>query len=168
MIVFPKGETKVAMNLYDKLRSSEEEFSRHARQQAIPSLAAKGGVVPAFGRHATGSNELERAAFSLQPGEVSQIVGTPEGEVVIKCDKRIPPDGTQLKDVRAKLEQEIIEKKLRMELIPKVMAELKEEAKPKLFLKKVKTQEEWLEEIRQQDAEAERLLGPAAKQPPGR
>lgn len=165
MIVFPKGENKLAMNMYTKLRDSDDEFSRQARQQAIPSLASQAGKVPAFGRHSTGSNELERAAFSLQPGEVSQIVGTPEGEVILKCDARIPPDGTKLEHVRAELQQEIIEKKLMMELMPKIAEELKKEAQPKLFLKKVKTQEEWLEEIRQQDAEAARLLGPAANSP---
>ncbi len=161
MIMFPKGEQRLAMKLYDKLRSSEEEFQRQAQTQASPSLAAQGGKFAPFGRNFIDNKELERAAFSLQPGEVSQIVGTPEGEVIFKCDARIPPDGTKLEDVRATLVQAIMEKKISDEM-RKVAAELRKEANPKLFLTKVQKQEEWLEEIRRLDAEAERLSGPAA------
>ena len=57
--------------------------------------------MPAFGRHTLGDENLEREAFKLQPGEVSTLIGTPQGQVVIKCDRRIPPDtNVKLEQVR--------------------------------------------------------------------
>lgn len=163
MILFPKGETKQAMQVYDKLRSSEEEFARFARTQAVPSLAANGGHPPRpISRHGTGSPQLENEAFTLREQEVSRIIATPDGDIILKCDRRIPPDAnTPLEKVREELQKEVFEVKL-TQMFPQVMKELQEEAKPKQFLKKVRTQEEWLNEIRELDAEAARQLGAAA------
>jgi hypothetical protein len=164
MIVFPKGEEKNVMTAYPKLRDSDEEFTRAAKQQAIPSLAARAGEAPEFGRHTTGSEVLEQAAFSLRPGEVSQIVGTPEGLVVLKCDQRIPAQNKRMEEVREHLIREIVERKVSQQVIPQTFARLREEAKPTLILKRNQTEEEWLQEIQQLDKEAARLQGAAAHQ----
>ena len=138
------------MTLYADMRKSDEEFDRLARQQASPTLAASGGRIRPISRHSTANDELEKEAFSLQPGELSRLIGTPEGTVVLKCVRRIPPDKSKkLETERANLQKEIMDKKVQAE-IPKVFAELREQAKPKLFLRKSTTQEELERAVKQE------------------
>ena len=87
-----------------------------------------------FGRNATGNDSLVKVAFSLQPKEVSHIIGTPEGWVVLRLIKKLPPDGVNLEEVRSQLEKEMFEKKVQQE-IPKAFKEMRDRADPKLFLK---------------------------------
>jgi hypothetical protein len=140
LVLFGKGEDKAAMNLYADLRKSDEDFNRIARQQKSPTLASTGGQIQPIGHHTTGNEELEKEAFSLQPGEVSRLIGTPEGTAVLKCIKRIPPDTSKkLEQVRPTLEKEIIDKKTQLELA-KFFKELQDQAQPKLFIKNYTTQ----------------------------
>src|SRR5262249_39408635 len=77
----------------------------------------------------------EKIAFSLQPGEISEQIGTPQGIVVLKCLERIPPaKDKSIEKERDSLVKEITEKKIQ-ELIPNVMKQLTDEAKPNLLLK---------------------------------
>lgn len=135
MILYPRGEERVAMQEYAQLRDSEEAFAKRAKSQANSRLAAIGGKLPPIGRNTTGNPELEREMFSLNPGEVSRLVGAPEGTVLVKCDRRLPADATvKLADVRAKLEEEVVQRKVRIE-IPRVFAEMRKTAGPRLLLK---------------------------------
>ncbi len=130
--------------IHPKIRASEEEFERASRQQASPTLAAKGGQVEPFGKHSTGNDALEKAAFSLRPGELSQVIGTPEGPVVIKCIKHVPPEKDKSladSDIRNKLSKEVFEKRLQVE-IQRTFAELRAKANPKKFLSQSITEEE--------------------------
>jgi hypothetical protein len=150
IILFPKGEEKHAMAAYGDLRKSDAEFDRYAKQQASPTLAATGGQIRPIAHHTTGNDDLEKEAFSLQPGEISRLIGTPEGSVVLKCVRRIPPDGSKkLETERAALRKEIFEKKIQMEM-PKVFKELQGEAQAKLFLKKYTTEEELEREVKRE------------------
>jgi hypothetical protein len=161
IVLFPKGEEKHAMTLYADMRKSDEEFDRLARQQASPTLAASGGRIRPISRHSTANDELEKEAFSLQPGELSRLIGTPEGTVVLKCVRRIPPDKSKnLETERANLQKEIMDKKVQAE-IPKVFAELREQAKPKLFLKKSTSQEDLERAVKQELQQ----MDPAKKAP---
>ncbi len=145
IIMWPKQETeKVMATIYPKIRDSEHEFDLAASHQASATLAAKGGQVEPFGRHSTGNDALENAAFSLREGELSVVVGTPEGPVVIKCIKHIPPEkGKSLADpqIREKLSKEVFEKKLQIE-IQRTFAELKAKANPKKFFSQAVTEDE--------------------------
>jgi hypothetical protein len=154
LIVYPPGEEKFALNQYADLRKSDEEFDRISKQQASATLAATGGRITPIGRHTTGNDELEKEAFSLKPGEISRLIGTPEGTVVIKCVGRVPPNTTKTLDgERARLEKEIREKKIALE-IPKLFKEISDQAQAKLFIKKQKTQFEMGREV------ARELQGP--------
>jgi parvulin-like peptidyl-prolyl isomerase len=153
MIMFPPGagQDQIATKVWEKIHDNEDEFARAARQQASVQLAAKAGDIPPIGWHTTGDDRLERAAFRLRPGEVSEVLQFPQGYVILKCDARIPADTTKkLDNERAMLEKEIIEKKLVNEAIPKFFAELQKRANAKLFLQKYRTEEEWLRDIQQE------------------
>jgi hypothetical protein len=150
LILWPKGDEKRAMMQYPSIRDSADEFDRLAKQQASPRLASAGGHIKPIGRYTTGSEEMEQAAFKLRAGELSELIGTPEGTVVIKCVDRIPPDASKrLDEVRADLEKEVVEKKIQLE-IPKVFNELSSQAKPNLILKEYTTEEELLRDVRQE------------------
>ncbi|MSR32174.1 MAG: peptidyl-prolyl cis-trans isomerase [Gemmataceae bacterium] len=134
VIMWEKGAERAVLAEYPKLRDSEDEFNRAAKNQKSASLSATAGKIRPFGRSTTGNDELEKAAFSLQPGEVSSVIGTPEGLIVVKCDKRIPADTTaNLETTRDKLVKEIIEKKVQVE-IPVAFAEMKKKANVKMIL----------------------------------
>lgn len=137
IVMFEKGYERAVLNDYPKLRDSEEEFHKAAKNQKSPSLAATAGKIRPIARNTTGNEELEKAAFALQPNEVSPVIGTPEGLIVVKCDKRIPADTTaNLESVREKITAEIIEKKIAAE-IPVAFAEMRKRANPKLILQGV-------------------------------
>lgn len=135
IIMWPAAEKKGAMDRYGAIRSSAEEFDRAARSQASPSLAATGGQLPQpVARYTTGDEKLEQIAFSLKPGEVSELIETKDGIVVLKCVKRIPADATKrLEVVKADLHKEVLERKIQAE-IPKVFAELRQKANPNRIL----------------------------------
>jgi parvulin-like peptidyl-prolyl isomerase len=71
----------------------------------------------------------------LKPGEVSQLIPTPDGTIVLKCLKQIPADpSVKLDDVRDKLANEIKAKKVQAK-IPVAFKELQDKAKPMVFLR---------------------------------
>jgi hypothetical protein len=150
IILWPKGEEKHAMNAYAELRKSEADFDRYARQQASASLASTGGHIRPISHKTTGNDELEKEAFTLQPGEVSRLIGTPEGTVVMRCVGRIPPDTSKKLDgEKTALQKEIFEKKLQQEM-PRLFKELQEKAQPKLFLKHTTTEEELERDVKRE------------------
>src|SRR5262249_12019871 len=150
IILFPTGEEKHALQMYADIRKSDEDFDRIAKQQASPTLAATGGRITPIGRNTTGNDELEKEAFSLQPGEVSRLVGTPEGTVVLKCVRRIPADANKkLETEKPALEKEIRDKKMQLE-IPKLFKELQDQAQAKLFIKKQLSQEDLERDVKRE------------------
>jgi parvulin-like peptidyl-prolyl isomerase len=135
MILWPEDQIKFALADYPRLRDSEEAFAQKAKQQPSATLAAKEGRLPRFGHWMLGDEQLEQAAFRLQPGEVSSLIGTRQGQVILKCDRRIPPQtGVSLEKVRPQLEQEVHDRKVQMEL-GVVFGELKKKANPQIMLR---------------------------------
>ena len=134
IVMYEKGFERAVLSDYPRLRDSEEEFHKAAKNQKSSSLAATAGKIRPIARNTTGNDELEKAAFALQPNEVSPVIGTPEGLIIVKCDKRIPADTTiNLESVREKITAEIIEKKIAAE-IPVAFSEMRKRANPKLIL----------------------------------
>lgn len=165
MIVFTKDEREVAMKIWPKVRDSEEEFTRYAKQQASPTLRPTGGKLQQpIGRHTTGSEEVEKEIFGLLPGEVSTIMSTNDALIIFKCDKKIPADkNVTLESIRAKLEKEIIDKKVQAEM-PKFFKDLREAATPKNFLSRVLTAEDQDRQV-QEEFNADVPHGPPVKKP---
>jgi len=166
MIMWPKDEIKIADTMWGKLRDSEEEFATAARQQASVQLARVGGHVGPFGHNSTGSADLERIAFSLQPHQVSEIFGTPQGLVVLKCDRRTPADtSADLEKERPKLEAEILRKKTDAE-IPNLFKELRTQANPKKLFGGTTSQAEIERDVKK-DLQENKYLPPDPPPPQG-
>lgn len=167
LILWQKGEERAAMRAYEKIRSSEEEFDRESRKQASPTLASTGGRIRPIGRHTTGNPELEKAAFSLEPGELSQIIDTPEGPCVLRCVGKVAADKSKkLEEARAELEKEVFDKKVQQE-IKVVFQELRDQAQVKLILKAYTSEEELLQDIRE-EIRSDRKSGAAVPAPKSR
>jgi parvulin-like peptidyl-prolyl isomerase len=149
IILWRKGEEKTALLEYPRIRDSEQEFDWKAKHQASEALAARGGRLDRpVTRNSTGDPELEREAFALQPGDVSSLIGTPYGTVVIKCDQRIPADDkVKLEDVRETPVKEVIQRKIVQE-VPIAFQKLRDEARPKQLLRDYNQAEDLAAEVR--------------------
>lgn len=134
IILWPREEAKRVTMMYNSLRDKPDEFEKQAAMQASAQLASVKGRIEPIGRYSTGNDEMEKVAFALRPGEVSHVMGVPEGLLVMKCLNRVPPTGTPLGQVRDRLEREVIEKKTVLE-IPRLAAKLQDTAKPVKILK---------------------------------
>jgi hypothetical protein len=153
LIMWPSDEKTKAMvmnEIYAKIRDNPDEFESAATHQASSRLASTAGKVDPIGHHTTGNDQLEAAAFRLHPGELSSVLDTPQGIVVLKCVKRIPPDQTKkLETERATLEKEVFERKLQHEL-PDLFKEMRDKAQPMLFLKSNTSEADLKREVQQE------------------
>ena len=159
MILWPADQAKFAQSKYITLRDSEREFDQAARSQALPSLASKHGKLDAFGHNCLGDENLEREAFKLQPGDTSALIETPQGVVMLRCDKRIPADPkATLEQTRATCTKDILEKKVQIEM-QVVFGQLREKAKPQIILKWFGKTEDLLGDSRKLMADIPNLTG---------
>ncbi len=138
MIAWPaKMEREVIYQIEPKIKKSEEEFDKEAKQQFIPELAMRGGEIPLIHKHFTDPT-IEQAAFALRTkGEVSKILTMPDKSLVIlKLVERVPPDTkVNRNEVRPALHKEMAEYKLQ-QAIPKYFQELRAQARPNILLKR--------------------------------
>jgi len=130
IIVWPKSEEKVVLHqIWPKIRTDEAAFDSAAAQQVDASLASVGGHVKPVGKGQLNDERLDKVLWRLRSGEVSEVIDTAMGLVVIKCLGRTPPDTQVTMDkVRGELEKEIYDKKINAE-IPKLFQELQAAAK---------------------------------------
>jgi parvulin-like peptidyl-prolyl isomerase len=163
VILWPPDQAKFAMAEYARIRDSEEEFARKAKSQASSTLASHGGNIDPFGRRAFGDENVERAAFALQPGEITPLIETPQGQIVLKLDKRIPPDTTVTLDkVRQAMTTEVFAKKLQIEM-QVVFKELHGKASPQMLLKSSTSPVDLAAEHKRLTADLPPLGGPVKK-----
>jgi parvulin-like peptidyl-prolyl isomerase len=135
LILWPSDQVRYAMMQYTRIRDNPEAFDEMARHQASSTLASKGGKIGPFGRGSLGNKDVEDEAFKLHTGEMTTLLETPEGNVVFKLDKRIPPNkSVTLDSVRERLTREVFEQKLQRE-IQKTSLALRDKARPNIMLK---------------------------------
>jgi parvulin-like peptidyl-prolyl isomerase len=147
IIIWPDAEERYALQEYNAIRADERGFARKASTQANSTLAANGGSVQPIARNSGVHPAVEHAAFLLQPGEVSSIIKTPEGMVVLKMDEIVPPDTTvKFEDKREALGKGVFDKKITAE-IPNAFKRLRDEAKPMFILKKPNDPDKLVEEV---------------------
>ncbi len=155
MIMWPKNQRNVVVATYPRIRDSVEEFDKAAKSQASIELAVKGGDFAPFAWHTTKNPEMEKAAFALKPGELTQVLETDAGFVVLKCVEQIPATHEKtLDEVKAALTEDIVKRKLNQIEIPNFFAELRHDAHPQLFIKEGGPGEDLMSEVRRdlQDA----------------
>jgi parvulin-like peptidyl-prolyl isomerase len=102
-----------AESLREKAIASPDDFGALARQHSVDvgSASANGWVQPI--RLHSGDPEFDRAAFALEPDEISPVVQVADQFIVIKCEGRLPAADTAPEDVRPHLAREIRERKSR-------------------------------------------------------
>ena len=135
MIMWPTGDDlKSIQKIYERIRESGNEFDSEARKQANPGLAAACGHIKPITRHlASDDKKVEEVAFQLKDGEVSQVIHTQLGYIVMKLVKVIPAnDKAKFETERPGLEKAAFETLLSAE-IPKYFAELRKLADPKFL-----------------------------------
>jgi peptidyl-prolyl cis-trans isomerase SurA len=91
--VTPSAATKDSLRAYTQLIYSKakagENFALLAQSYSNDASAKNGGDLGWFG-HGEMVPEFEKAAFALQPGEISAIVETKYGFHIIKCTEKKP------------------------------------------------------------------------------
>jgi PPIC-type PPIASE domain len=141
----PSDDPKGILAAYGKLRESQDEFDRAAKQQANPSLAASLGNIQPVRRHSTGDDKVvEREAFKLKEGEISGVIQlgganadghSERGWMVMKLHKIIPANPTKsFEKEKDSLYKDAYAKQLEKE-IPAYFKELKDKAAPNVLLK---------------------------------
>jgi PPIC-type PPIASE domain len=134
VIVWPKERERDLARVYDRIRSSDQDFDDAARAQPYADLARLGGMVDPIGRN-SGPNtaKVEEIAFRLKDGQLSEMIDTGNGLMVIKRIKALPPrSDVTFEQKRSELVKEVTDRQMDAE-VPKMFAQLNEAAKP-LFI----------------------------------
>jgi RNA polymerase sigma factor (sigma-70 family) len=133
VVLWPMDRQEEAQRVSQVIHTSPGAFELAASTQATPSLARTQGRLPPLNRHSSANADLERAAFGLQAGELSPLIQTAEGWMIVKCLRRLPADSTKsLDEVQDSLKQEVVNRK-GAKTMQKVFEELKQEAHPKIL-----------------------------------
>ncbi len=140
MIVFLKEQGfNQANKVWAEIQKDPTLFEKYARNQAIQTLSASGGVVPPIHKH-FGAEHVETEAFSLTRGEISRVLPMKDGtHVILKCDERIPRskniEELNNESLRLALFHEVFDMKLAKKT-PEVFKKLEKEADPQIFLER--------------------------------
>jgi parvulin-like peptidyl-prolyl isomerase len=102
-----------AETLRAKAVAAPDDFGALARQHSIDvgSASANGWVQPI--RLHSGDPTFDRAAFALEPGQISPVVQVADQFIFIKCEGRLPAAEVTLADATAGLAAELRERKSR-------------------------------------------------------
>jgi parvulin-like peptidyl-prolyl isomerase len=100
-----------ARTVASQAKADPQTFTGLVKKYSIDPSASAGGLIPPIHRH-LGDENLERAAFTLNPGEVSDAVKVGDQYVIILCEQRLPPAKVSLDQVRDKLSDVVCERKL--------------------------------------------------------
>lgn len=130
----PHDDKKAILASYEKLRASQTEFDSAARSQGNAGLAAAAGHIKPVSKHLPAQDKIvEDRAFQLKVGELSEVLSTSQGYMVMKLHEIIPPaTGVKFEDVKARLEKQAFDERMGIE-VPKYFAELKKAADPKVI-----------------------------------
>lgn len=147
IVLWPEEQLNIVKRLYDKLRDDPKEFDMAARNQLYGDLAKVGGEVDPIGRYSgPGTAKVEEIAFQLKDGQLSEIIDTGGGIMVIKRLHAIPAKKEITYDsVRPQLLKEATDRMTELE-IPKMFAELNAEAKPLYILEPAKLTKEEIDD----------------------
>ena len=108
------GEREQAAELREELVAKPDNFARIAIEHSIDvNSASVGGLIQPIRRH-VGDQAIEREAFRLQAGEISQVIPVGDQFVLLKCEGRIPArHAVTIASVRKRIVETIKDEKLR-------------------------------------------------------
>ncbi len=109
-----------------------EDFAELARQYSEDSTAKDGGDVGLFNRGMM-VPAFEAMAFSLQPGQISDIIETPFGVHILRLEERRESRLLPLEEVREQLRDHIREEKMSTVVAAK-KADLREQARIEILI----------------------------------
>lgn len=143
LILWPQEQKKDVLRIYNSLRDDPNAFDAAARGQLYGDLAKVGGEVDPIGRYSgPGTAKVEEIAFQLKDGQLSEIIDTGNGIMVIKRLHAIPAKKeVTYESARPQLLKEATDRMTELE-IPKMFAELNAEAKPLYILEPAKLTKE--------------------------
>ncbi|MFQ5514381.1 MAG: peptidyl-prolyl cis-trans isomerase [Myxococcota bacterium] len=93
-----------AKRLLQRLRSGED-FATLASESSLAPEASEGGLLPPYARGEM--PEVFERAFSLKPGEISEVLESPYGFHILRLEERIPENEPVLDDVRERVRFEL-------------------------------------------------------------
>ena len=126
---------RTAQSVWEMARgkNSEEYFGELANQYSVePSSRSNFGKVPPLRQHG-GQPNLEKAAFSLKPGDLSGIIEVSGQYIILKSQGLTTPVVTDFNAVKGELFKDILEKKQRI-VMDKHLSKLMDEAQITNFL----------------------------------
>ncbi|KUK55074.1 MAG: Foldase protein PrsA [Atribacteria bacterium 34_128] len=115
-----------ANNLLLQLKEGLTDFAELAKEKSIGPSAPSGGDLGFFARGQM-VKEFEDAAFSLQPGEISEVVKTQFGYHIIKCEEKKEEYSPTFEEAKEKISN-ILKYQRENEAISAFISKLKEEA----------------------------------------
>ena len=136
--VDPNAEDSVKKDAMDRIKAIKvrlnngEEFSDLARELSEGPSNTNGGDLGAFG-HGQMVKPFEDAVFSMNVGDVSDVVETQFGYHLIKLTAKNPASTISLEDARTKIVDHLIQLKM-AELVNAYVATLKPDAKIERFI----------------------------------
>jgi PPIC-type PPIASE domain len=135
VILWAKDQHQQAFKTYDSIRKDDKAFDDVARSQISSDLAARAGLVDPIGRNSgPGTAKIEEIAFRLTDGQLSELIDTPGGIMVIKRVQNIPARTEVVYEkVHDALIKELTDRLMDLE-VPKMFARINDEAKPQFFL----------------------------------
>jgi PPIC-type PPIASE domain len=135
VILWAPDQRKQAFDTYDSIRKDAKAFDDVARSQISSDLAARSGQVDPIGRNSgPGTAKIEEIAFRLKDGQLSELIDTPGGTMVIKRIQSIPARTEVIfEKVHEALINELTDRLMDLE-VPKMFARINDEAKPHFIL----------------------------------
>lgn len=112
-----KEKAKEKIKEVQKKLEQGEKFSELAEQYSEGPSAKAGGDLGYF-RHGQMVEPFDKAAFALEPGQVSDIVETRFGYHLIKLEDKKPAGQESIDEVREGIRQKIRQEKIMKELKP--------------------------------------------------
>ena len=109
------GSQGLANEIHAKLLADPEQFPRLAIEHSIDiNSASVGGLIQPIRRH-IGDPSLEQTAFSLRPGQISQVLPVAGQYIILKCESHNPPRHVNRAEIEKQLAEKIVDEKLREE-----------------------------------------------------
>jgi len=132
-IISTKDEQK-AVSLLARLKKGED-FGSIAATSSEDRYRVKGGDIGTIHRGSI-YPELEKAAFALKPGELSDIIRVEGLWYILRVDEKTPEHQVAFEEIKAKLQRDL-ERKRANELREQWMSSLRKKANIEMFLSKM-------------------------------